>query len=604
MSHKSLGDMPDAGCMFDSGLRWDPSAAGWRVPWQRELHVVIVWNSGLSKVPAVRSGLEASGLEIVSETMVRWSPDLVAYNFLRLYATVPRKAIKKADHVGWGEFWLAVVEDHDPAYRYLPTYSGIMRPINARIHATKARLRAELSLGSALHSSNSAAEFLHDGALLFGRDGMLDIFAGHHPPNRMETDLAGASGWKTLEELAGVLELATPYVLLRSFDWIASGDLPKAPADLDVLTTRRMDFVHAAGGRRHNRQKSWPMFTIRIGGEALRIDVHEIADGYLDGRWAERLLRTSVSGPRGFKTPPIDEHFFSLAHHVLVDKPATKHEHRRKLSELSVILGPSLLSDDSQVSKEEFERSLASALAAFMAARGFTVPASRHPGATVHTARAAEFLPQKIMPVLHQDASSVPLQRFRGPFWAGLVARLRRGSEGRLKRVLQIMLNLLSAFRAEGLANVRPCWRLVTYSGAPGENGITRRVIATADLVPSAAYVRHWDGWERLVVPLSLTPHARHLLAFCDGNSDAGPYLFYKAMQHSIDEGEAVQHLRRFEDTTRRVQQDGTLSSHPRPLIAIDGLRSPRVRIVDGAHRLAIALVLFKDQTQRVELVE
>lgn len=595
--------MPDRGCMFDSGLRWDGLAGGFRVPWKRELHLVIVWNRGLSEVPAVRSGLERSGLEIISETIVTWSPQRVPDNFRRLYATVPRKAMKKADHVGWGEFWLAIVEDHDPLYQYLPTISGTMRPTNARMHASKAHLRSQLSLGSRLHSSNRAAEFLHDGVLIFGRDGLLDVFAGHQAPKAMDCDLAGASGWRTLDDLSGVLELATPYVLLRSFDWITSGDLPKAPADLDVLAADRMDFVTIAGGRRHIRKKTWPHFTIRVAGEPLRLDVFEVDDGYLDARWAERLLRTSESGPRGFRTPTLDEHFFSLAYHVLVQKPEMKDEHRQKLSDLSALLGPGPLNNAAEVSQTDFEESLASALDAFMRTRGFKVPESRHPGLKISRDRAAKFLSPQSLAQLSQEPRRTPRELLRRTPLAKLLARVWYVLRGRAERFAELSWTLFSAYRTEGLMNVRPCWKLVTYSGGPGMEEITRRAIATADLLPSAAHVRHWDGWERLVVPLGLTPHVRYLSAFREGGTDAGPYLFYKAMQYSIDEAGVEQHLRRFEESARRAEQEGSLRCSPPPLITLDGRRSPRIRVVDGAHRLAIALALLEDGTQRVELV-
>lgn len=468
----------------------------------------------------------------------------------------------------------------------------------------KKRLRNDTGLGPLLHSSNRAAEFLRDGVLLLGRDGLHDVLAGHALPPRLATALAGATGWDSLDQLAGVLELASPYALLRSYDWIESGEIPQVDSDLDVLAASRRGFVHAAGGRRHVRKKHWPHFMISVRGDELRIDVSEIGDGHLDSRWQEHLLRTAVTGPRGFVVPSPDEHFFSLAHHVLVDKPTIKRGHGRKLDELSAILGPDQLTDSSDAPAEEFEHSLASVLSSVMVARGYCVPEVREPWLQIEEERARKYLSPALSsralsePVRASRRSTSQLKQFALAIWQPTWVRARR----KLMRVLASVLTLMSAYRAEGLQNVRPCWKQISFD-TPGAGGETRRVVASALVRPSASYVRGWDGWERTIVRLSATPHVRYLSAQLRGTPDAGPYLFYKAMQYSTDEASVREHLNRFEDVAIRAKQNEGLESLPLPLVAVDGHRSPTLRIVDGVHRLAIALALFDDQPMRVYVV-
>jgi hypothetical protein len=388
----------------DLVFTWDAERQTFTHQLERDLQLLVVWSSAREHEDAVRR-LLLRDFRVVAEIEVRWSPHEVATNFERLYGQGLYGTTDKPDEVGGGPFLVFVLEDPAPRYGYRQNVSGYVELTNLHVADAKAAARG-LAGGYRIHSSNNVREFFHDATLLLGEARVRLLLEHEGPEPYRETvaeDVVGSRGWRDLPELFGVLRLASQYVVLRNFE-----DLPGALEDdreIDLLTRDRTDLAAIANARPLDPGGDGVQHGCTVGGEQVVLDVREVGDGYLDGRWQDVLLRQREWHADLVAVPRADDHLYSLLYHAKVQKPAVKPAYAPRLAALARRVGlPPALAD--RITEDDVASSV---LDGFLSAHGYEVPRTDDPGVHRNDAFVARLRLTTVVPA--------PLTAARTELW-------------------------------------------------------------------------------------------------------------------------------------------------------------------------------------------
>lgn len=345
----------------------------------RDLHMFVLWEHSAPHWARIVEDL-GQRFRIVHLRQITWPAADVDDNFLRLYGSAPlaggqdATVFRRRQIVGAGTFALIVVEDSEPAYAYDRTFSGKVEIVNRHIVEAKAIYREWTGGGFRVHSSNSLGEFFRDMTLLVGAhdlDQILDLMACDPTPVSVQASLAGAGGWRDLNELFAHLRRATRYVVLRNFETLPQG-LMEGDADIDALCDSPSDLAALANAKvQVDRHGKFACLTM-IAGERLPLDVRRPGDGYFDAAWQEAVLADAVE-QRGVMVPSAPDSFFTLLYHAKVHKKAVKEAYRERLRSMAEGLGLAHYRDE-DLSADAVALDL---LGGYMASRGYGVTLPR-----------------------------------------------------------------------------------------------------------------------------------------------------------------------------------------------------------------------------------
>jgi hypothetical protein len=196
---------------------------------QPAVYVFVLWSEARREQTRILSDL-ASRFTVLDLAEVTWTAgETFAENLSRFYGdALPTNSAKEV-HCGSGPFISAVIEDRNPRYRPRRTTRGV-KLVNSSVFDARRRYRDWTGGGFRVHASDSLSETRRNVSLLFGT--RVDDFRGRRGAvggvmRRVESDLAGAAGWTSRDELVTVLEAHKARVSQRSgqadhFDVVAS----------------------------------------------------------------------------------------------------------------------------------------------------------------------------------------------------------------------------------------------------------------------------------------------------------------------------------------------------------------------------------------------
>lgn len=267
----------------------------------REIHVFVLWSRALEAYGEILGDIEGNFL-IRDVFRVSWSKDQFSRSMTRFYGGLLPPNAEKEEHCGTDPFVVVVVEDERPRYgaRRSPKPS-----VNVRMFDAKQRYRSWTGGGHRIHASVDPAEAEHDLFLLLGRrsDEYLEAEGRWTGEIGEEGELAGARGWRDLDELITALEVATE-----------SQRLPPAehasPA-LRMVVKNRVRAALTADAKPHFGRLDSRLHDVTVGGETVVLELLRPGGqrglgggGTLRGRLQES--RAKVPGLRGGrKTPPV-----------------------------------------------------------------------------------------------------------------------------------------------------------------------------------------------------------------------------------------------------------------------------------------------------------
>lgn len=298
-----------------------------------ELHLVIVWNRARYKQDEILADIKKK-FKILNCYEIEWSDTCVANNFTRFYGVnLPNGSFKEVES-GRGKFLLLTLLDENPVYETRKTSRG-EEIVNSNMFDAKMLYRSWTGGGHKIHATNSIQETNHDLTLLLGvsYDDYLKSAPMEWDGNIKEfkRDLAGAWGWKSLQEFFYVLNNTIEYVVLRNFEYLPNKNKSDEHGDIDLLVANFENARYIANARNVFDEPFRVHCECSIGGIPVRFDFRYVGDNYYCERWEKDILRNRILERNLFYVPCEIDYKYSLLYHALVQKTKLSEDYRRKL---------------------------------------------------------------------------------------------------------------------------------------------------------------------------------------------------------------------------------------------------------------------------------
>jgi len=265
----------------------------------REIHVFVLWSRALDAYAEILRDIEGNFL-IRDVFRVSWSKDQFSRSMTRFYGGLLPPNAEKEEHCGTDPFVVVVVEDERPRYgaRRSPKPS-----VNVRMFDAKQRYRRWTGGGHRIHASVDPVEAEHDLFLLLRRrsEEYLPVEGRWTGEIKEVRELAGAGGWRDLDELVTAIEVATEAQRLPPAE--------HASPALRMVVQNRVRAVLTADARPHFGRLDSRLHDVTVGGETKVLEVLRPGDRPGGSRGIRGRLEDSGSMLRGLgggrRTPPV-----------------------------------------------------------------------------------------------------------------------------------------------------------------------------------------------------------------------------------------------------------------------------------------------------------
>ncbi len=295
-----------------------------------ELHIVILWEAARKRREEAEA-LIKSRLDVVLICEYFWDPYFAAENYAAFYGDRLENIQYKVDHCGRGPFLVYIVRDNSPLYGLRETSSG-KREVNVNMFDLKMELRTLAGGGHRVHASDNEAEARLNAASLF-RMSLEELIGGHGDGTSfgMRSDIAGARGWESWDELFRTLNCCTRFVVLRNF-YAFSKSEESAHGDTDLLVEDGKAAETIIAGRKVFPGDKRVLFKTVVGGNEELIDIRRLGDGYYADAWEKHMLDNRQRlGEAGAFAPEDEDYKYSLLYHALVQKAYVADDYREIL---------------------------------------------------------------------------------------------------------------------------------------------------------------------------------------------------------------------------------------------------------------------------------
>lgn len=282
-----------------------------------ELHLVIIWGNARYKEQLIIEDLKKKFV-IHQIYDITWSPELVSSNFSRFYGVnLPLNSFKETE-CGTGEFRLIIIEDNNPIYDYRLTSKG-EQIVNTNLFDAKTKYREWTGGGHKIHATNNTFEYEHDISLLLGYHELQCIYKSPASiiPQKKHTDIIGAKGWNSIEELFNTLNHTIEYVTLRGGTNLINNTFDTLHGDTDILTSEPTNAIFIINGEPLSTTRPHELITIK--NEKYVIDIWGTSLGYFDPSWEEEMLHNRKMDKFIYTLNEIHD-YYCLLYHCLIFK--------------------------------------------------------------------------------------------------------------------------------------------------------------------------------------------------------------------------------------------------------------------------------------------
>jgi hypothetical protein len=302
------------------------------LPWRRQarpaesdgedVHLFLLWPAALVQADRILADVERR-FRIRELVRVHWSPERFPENLRRFYGASLPAGVDKHGQTGEGDLLVVLVTDPTPQYRLRRRTIG-KALVNANVFDAKQRYR-EWTGSHLVHATNDSRETAKDLFLLFGRraDDVARSEGRARPAvQSCASDIVGADGWASLEQLLTALELSGGYALL--------GDELGQP--LTVLTWDSWTAAILKARRLGDGQ----IHEVLVANEPTPLVLSWIGDGLLPTAWQEAILRSAVRSPAGMLTASPRDRFYLSLHQMLQAGLPPSADEARELSLIAI----------------------------------------------------------------------------------------------------------------------------------------------------------------------------------------------------------------------------------------------------------------------------
>ena len=301
-----------------------------------EVHLIIVWSNAGHQFNDIIDDL-SNNFVVKDVFEITWTKDLFASNLTRFYGQSLPIGCDKEVHVGNGPFRAIVFVDNNPQYDVCATTKGNVS-VNTNVFFAKQKYREWGGGGHRIHGTNCPKESFRDIWFILGRDSV--DFLTHSNWNGkivpVLSDLLGANGWRSIDELFKTLNRFCNYVVLRNFEPLPLNYHLEEHGDIDLLVSDLDECVFVSNATKAFEGTNRVHYFINISGKLVPFDFRYVGDGYYDTAFQFHLLSGRELLRDCFYAPTQNDYFFSLLYHALIHKPVFSEDYADRLCELAL----------------------------------------------------------------------------------------------------------------------------------------------------------------------------------------------------------------------------------------------------------------------------
>ena len=318
---------------------------------EKEIHLFILWKNAMQKTDELFTLIQEK-FEIHDVYEITWNPKNFARTLKRFYGVTLPDPFRKVGQSGTGPFLLVIVIDKNPKHGIRRTSLG-KQLVNTNMYDSKRNYRKLFVGGFPIHGSIHEKEANHDLILLLGKNAEQVYNENNSKWNgeikKINSELLGINGWSDLKQLFFVLNNSINYVVIRNFEDLPEKNIDEKNEDIDILTDDYWQIPYLLGKKLPEKEK--PEFPfVKINEKYIKFDIKYVGDTYLDEKWAQNILKRKKLTKNEIYAPSDEDHFFTLLHHIVVQKTNLTNDYKNKL----FTLGKKLKIED--FTSESFDR--------------------------------------------------------------------------------------------------------------------------------------------------------------------------------------------------------------------------------------------------------
>jgi hypothetical protein len=280
--------------------------------------------------------------DILEILKIKWSKNKFIENLSRFYGGHFRVKTMDVDGRGNDSFVVVTFLDNNPSYGIEMTSSGHAL-VNLNILTLKNKYRDWVGNEYAIHSTVTTKETKHDLVLLLGKnyEDYLIEFTNHKKQKGLTitlmTDLMGANGWKSVEDVFYVLNECASYTILRDFE--ASPLNLRQTSDIDILVDDvALERVPIILNATSDIDDTPGTFMCNVIVENMSIPFHLHSFAYLSSKWVMDILNTRIFNKYKLYVPSLENQFYSLYYQLIHWKLILKEKYTKFLEDLYKVL--------------------------------------------------------------------------------------------------------------------------------------------------------------------------------------------------------------------------------------------------------------------------
>ncbi len=306
----------------------------------REVHLFIIWEKARKQTNELFREIEEK-FEIRDMYEITWKPKNFPKNLKKFYGVTLPDPLRKIAQIGTGPFLIVIVVDKNPKHGIRRTSLG-KQLVNINMYDSKRKFRKSFGGGFSIHGSIHEKEANHNLTLLLGKN--LQHISNEIKSSwdkkikKIESELIGIDKWDNLEQLFFVLNNTINYVVLRNFEKLPKKNIDEKNEDIDILTDDDLQIPYILGKNlTNNETPNFPF--VNINGKFIKCDIKYVGDTYLDEKWTKNILKRKILTSNSIYAPSKEDHFYTLLHHIIVQKTKLKRDYKETLINLGSQLG-------------------------------------------------------------------------------------------------------------------------------------------------------------------------------------------------------------------------------------------------------------------------